>query len=331
MKSRPSTGFPGPLFVVGMPRSGTKLLRGLLNEHPRIAIPLNETEFLPHWAKRWPRWGDLSKREDFSRFYAEVTGSTYFTQRLLEHGLRVEEETWYRACRDFSLPSVFEALVRHDANADLDTVWGDKSPGYLAHLPLLKHLFPTARVVHVIRDPRDCCLSLKRAYGKSMRRSAYRWQRRVLAARTAAGSFPHDYHELRYEDLLASPASTLRSLCDFLELDFDESMLELSQPTENLGSARGARMIVKGNAGKWRTELTSRQIERVEAAAYPGLIALDYPVSLATGPRPPGRVSLAALQVLDGARLIERDARRVGLPTAVRQRLRLFRETSTST
>ena len=68
--------FQGPLFVVGMPRSGTKLLRGLLNEHSRIGIPLNETEFLPHWLRSWTERGDLSEPAAFERFYAEVGKTT---------------------------------------------------------------------------------------------------------------------------------------------------------------------------------------------------------------------------------------------------------------
>ena len=52
--------FEGPLFLVGMPRSGTKLLRALLNRHPNISIMTNETEFLPYLVSHWESFGDLS-------------------------------------------------------------------------------------------------------------------------------------------------------------------------------------------------------------------------------------------------------------------------------
>ena len=61
--------FKGPLFIVGIPRSGTKLLRGLLDEHPMIGIPPIEIEFLPYWEKRWRDFGDLSDPYMFSKFY----------------------------------------------------------------------------------------------------------------------------------------------------------------------------------------------------------------------------------------------------------------------
>ena len=57
--------FHGPLFIIGMPRSGTKLLRGLLNQHPQIGIPLSETEFLPWLVKCFPDYGDISGRDAY--------------------------------------------------------------------------------------------------------------------------------------------------------------------------------------------------------------------------------------------------------------------------
>mgnify|MGYP000529984615 CR=1 FL=1 len=57
--------FKGPLFIVGMPRSGTKLLRDLLNQHPKIHIAEIETHFLPFWFSQWKEFGDLSEKENF--------------------------------------------------------------------------------------------------------------------------------------------------------------------------------------------------------------------------------------------------------------------------
>ncbi|MCK6525680.1 sulfotransferase, partial [Myxococcota bacterium] len=59
--------FIGPLFIVGAPRSGTKLFRDLLRQHPRVAIPLYETELLPRLIQIAPRFGDLA---DPARFQA---------------------------------------------------------------------------------------------------------------------------------------------------------------------------------------------------------------------------------------------------------------------
>ena len=70
--------FTGPLFIVGLPRSGTKLLRSLLNNHPEIGIPGAESQFLPYLYRRWAQFGDLSDSAKFHNFYAYATKLPYF-------------------------------------------------------------------------------------------------------------------------------------------------------------------------------------------------------------------------------------------------------------
>ena len=69
--------FNGPVFIVGMPRSGTKLFRELLNNHSKLAFPPNESEILPYWSKNWHVYGDLTKFENFKRFYDEDVNESY--------------------------------------------------------------------------------------------------------------------------------------------------------------------------------------------------------------------------------------------------------------
>lgn len=319
--------FQGPLFVVGMPRSGTKLLRGLLNEHSRIGIPLNETEFLPHWIRSWAGWGALSEPAAFERFYAEVTGSIYFVHRLEEHGQRISSADWRAGCDgDFSPQSVFEALIRHDAPAATGDIWGDKSPNYLAHLPLLRATFPSARFIHIIRDARDYCLSMKQAFGKSTTRAAQRWRDRIEQARQQAEGFSAHYTEVRYEDLVQDPEPHLRRLCDFLEQPFEDAMLTLSRPTENLGSTKGQQRIVASNTEKWRTQMPDRQRMLIERLTGDVLRSLSYPVS-ETKRCQVSAPHMLALQAYDGLQLTRREATQRGWPTAIRLRLRLFGET----
>lgn len=316
----------GPLFLVGMPRSGTKLLRGLLNEHSRIGIPLNETEFLPRWLSRWDDLGDLSDPAAFQRFFADVVGSVYFVNRLEEHGQRIDPMVWHAACRGYTAPAVFEALIRHDAAVPEGGVWGDKSPGYLAHLPLLKAHFPQARFIHIVRDARDYCMSMKKAFGKSATRASQRWRDRIAEAREQARAFPEDYTEVRYEDLVADPGPELARLCGFLGLDFEPGMLELSRATENIGDARGQKRVVASNVEKWRTQMPDRRRQRIERIAGDVLAELGYPVTETQRQRV-GKPALLALQAYDGAQLIRKEAQKRGWAEAVRFRLRLFAET----
>ena len=327
----PAAPFEGPLFVVGMPRSGTKLLRDLLNRHPHIGIPAAESEFLPDWARRWPSFGDLSQPEAFRHFARRVSGSAYFVFLREEQQQQVDVPMWHATCRDYSLAGVFEALMRLDGGIGPDGpgIWGDKSPGYIHRIPLLDQVFPAGRVIHIVRDCRDYAVSIHKAWGKDPLRAAQRWHDRVSLARAdGQGLGPGRYLELRYEDLLDDPEATLRRAAGFVGVAFDPAMTTLARPSENLGDARGQARIVRSNTEKWR-EMDPALRGHVEAIAGETMAALGYPVSHRGRPDRLSPSRMLAGQVLDGVKLLQGDLAERGLVGAVRFRGRIFRETGT--
>ena len=168
------TRWLGPVFIVGMPRSGTKLLRTLLNQHSDIGIPENESHFIPYYYRRLGGFGDLRDRINFDKFFQTISKSTFFC-RLIERGKDISPDEWYQAVGCWDYGGVLKALYQLLARNEGKNVWGDKTPQYLTQLDLLWSIFPDARVIHIIRDARDYCLSMKRAWGKAMLRSAQRW------------------------------------------------------------------------------------------------------------------------------------------------------------
>ena len=292
--------FRGPLFIVGMPRSGTKLLRGLLNRHPLIGIPEVETEFLPWLARRIARFGDLRDPARFEAFHRRMMRQTYFRFRREQGGV-IDARRWHAACREFGAAGVFEALMRLEAHAlhGSPRIWGDKSPSYMDDLPLLKRLYPHAKVVHIVRDVRDYCLSMRKAWGKDMLRAAQRWADGVERARREGAGLGEDYLELRYEDLLARTEDELRRVCAFLGVDFEPAMLTLAKPEENRGDARGATRVLSENRGKFSHAMAPRTLSRIEELAGPTLLACGYALALPLRPRrrlSPLQSSLAQLK-----------------------------------
>ena len=316
--------FPGPLFVVGMPRSGTKLLRDLLNQHPRVGIPHAETDLLPRWADRWPSYGDLSEPAAFRAFFAAYAGSAFFTYMAEERGVHVHPADWHAACEGPTLAAVFEALVRQTATVPADGVWGDKSPGYIARIPLIRRIWPEARVLHIVRDCRDYVLSIQRAWGKDPLRAAQRWADDVGAALDAEASAGGSVLRLHYEDLLADPERTMRAALAHAGLEWDPACLTLDRPSENLGATAGATRIVSTNTQKWRSELDPGLQARIESLAGRTLERAGYPVEN------PGAARLSLVerrlaQVRDGVNLVRFDATERGWLGAARFRMRLFR------
>jgi hypothetical protein len=150
-----------------MPRSGTKLLRRLLNQQSAIAIPAIETEFLPYLVSKHSTYGDISKPDVFHLMYKEMVKLPYFIYQR-KRGDLVSEAACHKNCRSFTPSGVFEALVRTQLKLPYDSgiIWGDKSPSYIHHLPLIKRLYPKAKFIHIVRDVRDYCLSIQKAWGK---------------------------------------------------------------------------------------------------------------------------------------------------------------------
>ena len=325
-----AASFDGPVFLVGMPRSGTKMLRGLLNNHPRVGIPPVESELLPDWARRWEGFGDLSQIAHFRAFAQQIRGSSYFVYMREEQGHEIDVDAWFAAIRSFDPAGVFEAMIRLDAEVPegSDRIWGDKSPGYLAHLDLIDSLFPTARFIHLVRDVRDYCLSMHKAWGKSRLRAAQRWVDRVSEARRfgAQTAGPGRYMELRYEDLLDRTESELRRVAAFLDLPFDPAMARLSRPTEDRGDTRGKVGVQRDNKEKWRTEMSAPMRRAIEEIAGPLLAELAYPTDHVGPARRLPLPAMRLLQLADGVGLIRTDARRWGWVGALRFRSRMFKE-----
>jgi hypothetical protein len=319
----------GPLFIVGMPRSGTKLLRGLLNQNPRIRIPDIETHFLP-FLVRWVRdHGKPVTEAEFQRLFEALKGATYFTQRQADTPFAWQ--AWRAQCIGrYDAADLFEGFVRSETGAarDGDCIWGDKSPAYIRHVALILEHFPTARVVHLVRDVRDFCVSIRKAWNKDIRRAAFQWGRDVGDAHRLCAAHPERCIEIKYEDLLQSPEAQMRRLADFLGIEFTNTMTRLERPVERRGYAAGATQIKQDNARKFTEALTAREIRNVEGLAWDTMRLLGYEPLQARARLRLSRLEERLLRVKDGWRLVQREARKRGFADAVRFHLSHGRVTS---
>ena len=135
------------MIVLGVRRSGTTLLRVMLDRNPALAVP-DESYFVPQLARRHRGTVEpASFVDDLRRLptLAEWGLSADAVAARLRPGMTTGE----------AIAAVFEAYAAERGKPR----WGDKTPLYMQHLPLLERLFPEARFVHLIRDGRDAALS----------------------------------------------------------------------------------------------------------------------------------------------------------------------------
>jgi hypothetical protein len=239
------------------------MLRELLNASPDVWMSEVESHFIPKFTRRIASYGALGDRTAFGRLAADVRRTRAFWQ-WDRRGVRFDDDEWFAACPRHDWPGVIEGLFRVVHRRELPDaptpwerlLWGDKTPVYMGEVPLLANLFPRARFIHLVRDPRDCVLSTEDAWGNSPLRTAHEWAARIRACRTAGQALgPGRFLELRYEDLIDDVRGALGRLYDYLGVPTPADAGRFLRVPENLGSAKGAREVVKGNAQKWKTRM----------------------------------------------------------------------------
>jgi len=312
------SAFNGPLFIVGMPRSGTKLLRDLLNGHTQISIPMAETHFIPYYIKRFGKSSPLRDPRIYTQFYTHFSRTPFF-QNMQQKGMVLWQEELERIADLGSWPSVFETILRFYATGGhaKGYIWGDKTPGYINHMVLLKRIFPEAKFLHILRDPRDYALSVNRAWGKSIYRAADRWRETMEVARRTGLVLGPDYKEIFFEHLLEEPEKVLSNVCEFLGLDFISEMLVLNSPSEDLGDAKGMVEVMRNNKGKYASFLTPGEVKRIEEITYCEARELMYVIEFATAHRPLGLLEREFWRFYDGLASARFHVARKGLAKGV--------------
>ena len=292
------------VFIVGCPRSGTTLLGRIVNAHPQIAITSES-----HWIARL-----FEERK-------ELTPEGLVTPKLIPHLLedprfarmrltREKLQTLLRTSQPVSYPEFVTRVFGLYGQRMGKALVGNKTPWFVRRLHLLHSLWPTARLVHLIRDGRDVCLSMTHWSGihqnhpgvfptwlnDSVSTAALWWELHVRLGREAGNLLgPELYYELRYESLLSHPEEECKRLCTFLGLPHDDAMLRFHEGRTKsdpaLDAKRAWRPMTPG-LRDWKSQMPGEDVERFEAAAGELLGELGYPRAV---PRPqPERLQRAS-------------------------------------
>ena len=298
---------PGPApFVCGVTRSGTTLIRLMLDAHPEVAIP-GETHFLPKLIKRCER-GRVTADE--------LADLVIEHKRWGDFHLDGDElrERW-RALDPLNASDAIRSFYRLYAEKQGKRRYGDKTPGYIKEMPRIQRVLPEVRFVHIIRDGRDVALShLRMNWGPStVAESAELWVQRITKARRQAPKVRH-YTEVKFEHLVADTEGVLRRVCDFVELDFDPGMLDYHEraeqrlrekardlprrngPTQTAAARMDSHRLASepprsDRIGMWRERMSASEVAEYERVAGPLLVELGYELFTQATPARPAPAS----------------------------------------
>jgi hypothetical protein len=286
---------PAP-FVVGLTRSGTTLLRMMLDAHRELTIP-PETHFVPDLIKAARSDAGVEGMLD------SMTGNRTWSDFGIETAtMRERLEAAPRGDAAAAVRAFFEAYAERQGKPR----WGDKTPAYMLSVQRIGRTLPESRFIHLIRDGRDVALSQSaRALNEqpAAAEQAERWVKRIRKSREQASALKGArYVEARYEDLVRDPETTLRRICEFIDLPWDEGVLGYHERAaerleEMAGELRAEGTHAQQEAGyridnhapttkppdpskldKWRTEMPEDDLRAYEGVAGEMLEELGYEV-----------------------------------------------------
>lgn len=272
------------IFMIGTQRSGSNLLRLMLNELPRIAAP-HPPHILQRLMPLVANYGDLEKRENFAQLVDDVC-------RLVElnpvpwEGVTLNRLDIQLRSRRRTLMAVYEAVYDVMAQAWEARSWCCKSLANIQYLPQIEEHFRSPRYIYLYRDGRDVACSFRKAVvgEKHFYHIAREWaaaQRLALEMRERIG--PSRFISISYESLTSEPELTMRLLCKFLGVRFSPSMLEFYKSDEAKRAAESsdlwgnvAKPIMADNTRKFLRDASQDDIRIFETVAGDVLSALNY-------------------------------------------------------
>jgi hypothetical protein len=280
--NRPDQLAAGCFFIVGTGRSGTTLLQAMLASHPRLAIP-PETKFFQRWDPGDARFGGEPLTGDsLDSYLAQFFDSDDW--RLLDLPREAVEEAMRAA--DGGARGLFLALLGVYREQVGRPRIGEKSPLHARTVDRIRTVLPEAKFIHIHRDPRDVVASMldmdwTRGTVRGLARS---WVKTLCEHLRCLRTLPGEvYTGVRFETLVAEPERELRRLCVFLGEQFDDAMLRFHERTEAGFSDEEAAWKEQTRAplsdksiGRFRRDLTPRQIAQIERIAGPLLERFGY-------------------------------------------------------
>jgi Sulfotransferase family len=276
-----------PVIVGGCPRSGTTLLRTMLNSHPELGVP-RETRFvLEIWEKRH-HFGDLRDPEK-----RRGVGRWIFRREETNAGrLGLNKTQAIRRLMDAppTLGSLLATAFLLYAERFGKIRWGDKRPTYAARMYVIWDFFPTAQFINMVRDPRACAASMRKLgwYDGDIAPAVELWERSVkVVDRWRKRLAPDQLVDIKYEDLVADPAAQLPHVAAFTGLAGDDHALESMLHYYEDDEARNPRYHANvsrppdpSRVDEWKKVLEPGEVAFIEQALGPLMTRYGYEASV---------------------------------------------------
>jgi len=259
------------IFIVGSPRSGTTHLRRLISSFANIQSG-RESHLFDHVGLFMDLWHGYAKAIAVDPTYFPAGLPVYFT---------------YEEFIEIMRQLVSELMKPMIGGLKEGEVFLEKSPSHALHLHTIHELLPKARIIHILRDPRDVVASLlalstnKGSWAPNRADECAKvWCNHVNhVKRTVPSLPPENFFELRYETLIDNPTDSLRAIAEFLGMNWSNESIQAAIEANCIEATRakfGEDHVRRGGANYWRKDLTQWQKFRVWQVAGSTMSSVGY-------------------------------------------------------
>jgi len=299
-----------PIFIIGTERSGSNLLRLILNTHSGIDIP-HPPHVLKFFTPFEKSYQDLAHPENLRRLVNDLLG--LLAVHIHQWDIRPTADEVMAGATPSDLIGVFFSLYNAHLRHSGKRRWGCKSTFVVDHAARVLSACPTAKFLFLVRDPRDVAVSSRKAIFSPFHPffTADLWRRQQLAGLSLLDSAPESCMLVRYEDLIREPENTTRQICAFISEEFEPAMLEFyrtraARQCESLSESwhYTASPIQADNLNKFLTELLPAEITLIEELTSDlmqrfGYQPVETPPRQVTRRPPPGFFTICRYRIIN--------------------------------
>lgn len=273
-----------PIFIGGLDRSGKTYMRLMLGAHPNLVFS-KRTEM---WTRFYNQFGDLAGADNFERCLRTMLNQKHI-QSLRLDGERLRRE-FRRGPKSYA--RLFALVHEQYAKAQGKRRWGDQTEGIERYAPPIFAAYPNARMIQMIRDPRDrfeAAVARRPRTRRQVGLFTAQWLQSAALAVKNEQRYPQQYKVVRFEAMVAQPEETLHEVCRFLGESYSpalvlmEDVARFRQPQANPFQAAQCPLSTDF-IGRYRHRLETHEIAFIQQYAAEPMERFGYtlePIQLA--------------------------------------------------
>lgn len=262
-----------PILVVGTMRSGTTLINRILNAHSMIFMHYGQTDFLRHF---YNKYNPIENINNVNKLLSDLRLHMLSYDKSLSDE-QLNEIIKYVKLWGPSYKNIYKAIAVTRLLLSNQGRWGEKYAGTCQEVGPFFDMYSEGQVIHIIRDPRDVFVSNKKRI-EELNPAAIEINDHLLILRDWLECYSslqlnmkkyssNKYFFLRYEDLITSPVKVTKKICDFLDLPWEEKMLDTEKYVDSYGNAWHANTFFDKEAIKGVSSVTIGRYKKLLKSA----------------------------------------------------------------